>query len=205
LLDVPSSDAKARTLATLGLDGSLRPPSPAPRLLGRWWVVGIAGLALLGGGATLLSRSPRSAASEATPSEPAVAHAADVPAPTAVEAQAAISPAVEPMAAPPAASAAVFEKHREGADDLGPQLALIDGARASLAQGNARDALARLKEYDARYPGGSLGPEATALRVDALLQTGERAKGQALGEKFVAQHPNGPYTARIRSLLARTP
>ena len=62
-----------------------------------------------------------------------------------------------------------------------------------------------LREYDSRYPGGALGPEATALRVEALLRAGDRTKGQALGEKFVAQHPNGPYATRIRSLLSQAP
>ena len=74
-----------------------------------------------------------------------------------------------------------------------------------LAQGSARDALARIREYDSRYPGGALGLEATVLRVEALLRAGERGKGRLSGERFVAQHPNSPYATRIRSLLAQAP
>jgi hypothetical protein len=203
-LDVPSADAKARTMAILGLEGGLPVPAPSPRSLGRWLGVGIVGLVLLGGGVTLFSRSPRTVASEAAPTTSVVAPVAVAPA-APVEVPNPSQPAAEPVPATEGATPIVSERRREGADDLGPQLALIDGARALLAQGNAKDALTRLKEYEARYPGGALGPEATALRVEALLKSGDRTKGQALGEKLIAQHPNGPYTARIRSLLARTP
>jgi hypothetical protein len=203
-LDVPSADARAKTIALLGLEGAPPFVPSAPRRLGRWMVVGIAGLALLGGGAVHFSRAPRQVASEATaveraPSPPAIPilPVAALPVVSAKAAETAVLPAVIAPASP--------DKRREAEDDLGAQLALIDGARALLAQGNARDTLARLREYDSRYPGGALGPEATALRVEALLRAGERAKGQALGEKFVAQHPNGPYATRIRSLLAQAP
>jgi hypothetical protein len=203
LLDVPSADAKSRTMAVLGLEGGVPLRSPSPRSLGRWLGVGIAGLALLGGGVTILSRPTRSIASETAPTT--LSPVAAAPATTVVEAPTPSQPLAEPVTGNEGATPIVPEKRREAADDLGPQLALIDGARALLAQGNAKDALTRLKEYDSRYPGGALGPEAIALRVEALLKSGDRAKGQALGEKFVSQHPNGPYTARIRSLLARTP
>jgi hypothetical protein len=139
------------------------------------------------------SANDRAATALAVPVDrPAVPPAANT-APAVVEA---VAP---PVVAPPV----VAEKRREAEDDLGPQLALIDGARAALAQGNARDALARLKEYESRYPAGALGLEASALRVEALLRAGDRSRGQALGEKFVSQHPNGPYTARIRTLLSQ--
>jgi hypothetical protein len=202
ILDVPSAEAKSRTMAMLGLDGGAMPSAPSSRRMGRWLGVGIAGLALLGGSATLFSRAPRATAIQvaATARAEAPVVAASAPLLSASTAP----PVAEPVTAASAASP-VFERRREPEDDLGPQLALIDGARAALAQGNAKEALTRLKEYEVRYPGGALGPEATALRVEALLRAGEVARGQALGKKFVSQHPNGPYAARIRSLLAESP
>jgi len=203
-LDVPSADSRAKTMAVLGLEGAPPAPLPSPRTMGRWVVVGIAGLALLGGWLALSSRAPREVASETVhevrPSSPIVA-----PTIPATVAPAAVVPVIETAPLPVAAAPSLPEKRHEADDDLGAQLALIDGARAMLAQGNARDALTRLREYDSRYPTGALGLEATALRVEALLRAGDRGKGQALGERFVAQHPNSPYATRIRSLLAQAP
>jgi hypothetical protein len=171
--------------------------------MGRWVVVGIAGVALLGGWLALSSRAPREVASETVhevrPSPPIVAPTVPAVVPVAEP------PAIETAPLPVAAAPVLPEKRREAEDDLGAQLALIEGARAMLTQGSARDALARIHEYDSRYPGGALGLEATVLRVEALLRAGERGKGQALGERFVAQHPNSPYATRIRSLLAQAP
>jgi hypothetical protein len=199
-LDVPSSEAFSKTLVALGLDGPSPPLPSAPRRLGRWLAVGIAGIALLGG---WMFRAPKVATERVAPAQTtvvAVAPAASEPASLVP------SPApVETILPPPAASPVAADKRREAADDLGAQLAIIDAARGLLAQGTARDALARLHEYDVRYPGGALALEATALRVEALLRAGDRTKGQALGERFVARHPNSPYAARIRSLLAQTP
>ena len=48
-LDIPSSGSRAKTMAALGLEGAPSAISPSPRAMGRWVVVGIAGLALLGG------------------------------------------------------------------------------------------------------------------------------------------------------------
>jgi len=202
-IDVPSPDAKSKTMALLGLEGPAPALPPSSRGFGRWIVVGVAGLALFGGWIARSSRVPQTAASEIPPAlrdpAPAVAIA------TAAGANAAVDVPTVDNVASPVAPTPLPEKRREGEDDLGAQLALVDGARALLANGNARDALARLREYDARYPAGALGPEAIALRVEALLRSGEQAKGRALGDKFVAQHPNSPYAARIRSLLAQAP
>jgi RNA polymerase sigma-70 factor, ECF subfamily len=202
-LDVPSPDAKAQTLALLGLEGLAPVRSPSPRRFGRWLAVGVAGVALLGGW-IVRSRMPQQVATETSlaPRDPVPAVATSIPA--------AGNPGVEvpivgTVASPIAAAPPLPEKRREGEDDLGAQLALIDGARAMLANGSARDALAQLREYDARYPAGALGPEALALRVEALLRSGEQARGRALGDRFVAQHPKSPYAARIRSLLAQAP
>jgi hypothetical protein len=202
-LDVPSPDAKSKTMALLGLEGALPVVPPSPLRFGRWLVVGVAGLALLGGWMVRSSKVPHRIATETAlaPPDPTPGVATDVAATN----PGLDEPTVETAALPAAPAPVLPEKRREGEDDLGAQLALIDGARALLAQGNPHDALVRLKEYDSRYPAGALGPEATALRVEAWLRSGEQARGRALGERFVAQHPKSPYAARIRSLLAQTP
>jgi hypothetical protein len=78
----------------------------------------------------------------------------------------------------------------------------LDRARAAVAKGNARAALAELDRYDAAFRHGALAPEATLLRVRALLAAGDRAGAQALARSFAAAHPESSHLDQLRSLLA---
>jgi hypothetical protein len=49
-----------------------------------------------------------------------------------------------------------------------------------------------------------LAPEATVLRIEALLESGDRAQASALAERFETSNPKSPYTERIRSILSRS-
>jgi hypothetical protein len=89
-------------------------------------------------------------------------------------------------------------------DDLANELALIDSARADLANNRARSALHKLNEYAGRYPGGRLGSEARVLRIQSLLALGERDAAVRLGKAALERSPNGPYARRIRSLIGET-
>jgi hypothetical protein len=77
----------------------------------------------------------------------------------------------------------------------------LDAARVALREGSARRALKALDHYSHAHPRGVLRPEATVLRIEALLRSPDSAKGQRLGSDFLNAHPESPYAARVRSLL----
>jgi hypothetical protein len=43
--------------------------------------------------------------------------------------------------------------------------------------------------------------EATALRIEALLRSGKRARATSLANAFLARNPKSPYAARVRALI----
>lgn len=87
---------------------------------------------------------------------------------------------------------------------LAYEIELLDLARRNLAQGNPAAALAALDRRQVEIPSGALGPEATVLRVEALLRSGDRNAAAALANGFLAQNPSGPHAVRIRRLLGDT-
>jgi TolA-binding protein len=109
--------------------------------------------------------------------------------PSNVEAPAAV-PAPRAAKPSPAASA-----------DISGEIAAISVARAALDKGNARGALAALDHYQQDFPRGTLAPEATVLRIEALNVAGDRARAKSLGEAFLKAHPKSPHAQRVRSLI----
>ncbi len=71
-------------------------------------------------------------------------------------------------------------------------------------RGTASAPLTLLRDYDARFPDGALRSEATMLRIEALIATGRRDEAARLGRSVIDRDPDGPYVARIRSLLGET-
>ena len=88
---------------------------------------------------------------------------------------------------------------------LGDQAALVDRARAALASGDAATAARLADEYDARFPSGVLGQEATVVRIQALVMRGDIASARVLGERFLAENGASPHAARVRRLLGIAP
>jgi outer membrane protein assembly factor BamD (BamD/ComL family) len=86
------------------------------------------------------------------------------------------------------------------ADDLRGEIDLIDAARGALRTGTATRALELLGRYAARFPHGSLAPEGTALRVEALMRLGRSAEARAIARRFVAANPTSPLVERMNSL-----
>jgi hypothetical protein len=84
------------------------------------------------------------------------------------------------------------------------ELATLDQARGALAAGEPARALAILDSYTVTYPRAAMAPEATVLRIEALVRAGDRPAAERLGTAFLESHPQSPYAARIRSLLGRT-
>jgi len=87
--------------------------------------------------------------------------------------------------------------------DLTREIASLDAARAALRRGAAVDALRALAQYEAEYGHtGSLKIEATAVRIEALFSHGDRPRARSLARTFLSRHPQSPYAAAIRKLVA---
>jgi Outer membrane lipoprotein len=84
---------------------------------------------------------------------------------------------------------------------LSSEVALLDLARTALAGHDPKSALAALGNYDRAFPRGALAQEATLMRIDALLQAGDRAGAVALADAFLRADPRGPYAKRVRDML----
>lgn len=101
---------------------------------------------------------------------------------------------------PPPPAAPVAEKAAPSAD-LAAEVRTLDAARVALERHDARAALRELDAYAAAYPNGTLAPEATALRVEALAMRGDRAEATRLATELLAAHPSGPYRKRLEKAL----
>jgi hypothetical protein len=85
------------------------------------------------------------------------------------------------------------------------ELAMLDQARAALANGNPAGALSILDAYAARFPHASMAPEASMLRIEALVRAGDTAAARRVADAFLAHNPQSPYASRIGSLLGDSP
>lgn len=159
--------------ASLGAGGSL--------FLSKTAAVGLASALLIGGAATwqwLRSsdppvEQPPMAAAPATPAEPPGSSA----------------PAEPPIAAP--------------ASQLRHEILALDAARAALKASQPARALERLATYERDFPNGVLVPEATALRIEALVHSGAERRAKELAQQFLAAHPGSPLAHRVQRLAPR--
>jgi hypothetical protein len=164
---------------------------------------GVLALALVVGAAWFASRggpsAPAAQTSEAQPAETAVAAASADPIPTA-------APSVEPSSAdapPVAASSAPAQRapasSASGAgDSLAEELALIKRAQASMRSGDAAGALTLLDQHQHRFPRGALGPERSALRIQALCALGRGAEARTLFQRLEAASPSSPHLGSLK-------
>jgi hypothetical protein len=77
----------------------------------------------------------------------------------------------------------------------------LDSVRARLALGDATGALARLGDYDRRFPDGSLREEALLLQIESLARDGDRSTAAALARRFLAAYPTSVHVARVEAVL----
>jgi hypothetical protein len=82
------------------------------------------------------------------------------------------------------------------------EVAALDEARHALARGEPARALSILDAYGARFPHGVMAPEATLVRIEALLKAGDRPAAERAATTLAATDPDNPYLARVQSLLA---
>jgi TolA-binding protein len=85
---------------------------------------------------------------------------------------------------------------------LSAEVTELDRARAALTAGNPERALAVLDAYRQKFPEGTLRPESAYVRIQAVLQRGDRAGARELASRFLAQHPNSPHAPQLRALAA---
>ena len=81
------------------------------------------------------------------------------------------------------------------------ELSALDAARKKLNAGDALSALAMLDAYDRGFARPRLSLEAEVLRIFAYDKAGQVAVAKKRAAAFVAKHPKGVLTARVRRYL----
>lgn len=218
--DGPSKGADLRLLA--GLQASLQASPPAtakPLTVTRWVKVGL--VAVIAGGAAVvthqLSRShglapatnlvvPDAVAPVAAgrvPDDVMVPAKTGEPTPPARDASPLVAanaqgrssrlakPSREASAKPPGG----------GEPSLGDETRALDHAREALEAHRPSQALRLLDEYRHTFPQGRLRPEATVLRLAALLAAGRRQAADSLASQLLSDAAYESYVPRIQSLL----
>jgi len=174
-----TSDARAKTLAALGLAGSatlIAGTASATSLVSAaklTWTKLIAGVSLAGAAAAVpVGYSMWQKHHEASP------------------------PAAVAMAPAPVATSLEREAARAS---LTRELAAVDAARTTLARGNAQQALVLLDAYAQHHPHGRLELEAEVLRIDALARSGHADVAKLRAQGFLRRYPNSVLAARVRA------
>ncbi len=86
------------------------------------------------------------------------------------------------------------------ADDLAAERSLIARARTSLQGGSPLDALATLQLHENQFRTGALAQEREALRVQALMASGNRAAAETAAAHFERQYPRGLMEPAVAAL-----
>jgi hypothetical protein len=134
--------------------------------------------------------------------------------PTAAPARAVDDPPHAPVAAPRVAappsapSAATVARAVAGppsdpaAEVSAAEISALDDARTAVESRRPADAVRALDAYDARFPHGSLAKEAALVRIQALVDLGDRPEAlRRARELTAAPNSDGLYRARLRRIL----
>lgn len=207
------------TSSTAGAAVSAAAPSVLA-IVGQWLGVGaLSGLALAGGASYLASAPATPVASakvaefRAVPVSARKSAQADARVPTAPGTDSARSPSDAATATPneessaanvprAASRSAPAASNAPASGRLGREVALIDGARQALSDGNAGQALAALDTYGALDRTETLDREAQILRIEALDVKGERERAVSLAQAYLQTYPSDPHAPRLRTLIA---
>ncbi|CAN5801926.1 hypothetical protein BH11MYX2_BH11MYX2_08180 [soil metagenome] len=101
------------------------------------------------------------------------------------------SPSEPTVATTPAAPASV----------LADEVKLLDQALGALRRKEGRAALLVLERYAAKFPHGSLVPEATVARVQALLLDSQPEEARKVATEFLRDHADSPLAVRVRRMI----
>ena len=102
--------------------------------------------------------------------------------------------ASQPSAAPTAELAA---NHAT----LAEELTAMDEARRAVAARRPAHALRILDDYAANYPRARFAQEAFVLRIEALVQSGQRSTALTLARRFLASYPKSTAARKVRALV----
>lgn len=84
--------------------------------------------------------------------------------------------------------------------DLHGEIEILDVARAAIAERAGRQALALVHRYEEVYPAGTFLPEASAIKVEALVQLGRDDEARKLAKRFVAEHEGSMLSDRVAAI-----
>ena len=85
--------------------------------------------------------------------------------------------------------------------DLAQEILALDKARQALKSQGPAAALLELGAYDRAFPQGTLRQEADLLRIEARVANGDMTEARRLGDNFQRKHPGSAHARRVRSLL----
>jgi hypothetical protein len=189
--------ATATTTATAGTAlaagaAAAKAPVAAGAAMWPWISAGVLGLVVAG--AVVATRIPHTAPADTAPaSAPAAQPAPPVGATS--------EPGDVTTQRPPApAAASRRSRTATAAGAVAEQTAFIDTARAAVAERSDGRALEILRRYQEKYPAGLFRPEATALKVEALVHLGRDDEARALAQRFVAEHRGTLLGARVAEI-----
>jgi hypothetical protein len=131
----------------------------------------------------------------APPPEPEPATTTREPAP------AQTAPATRHAAAAPARASA-SSSASEGSS-MAIELQRVLAIRSRMLAKDPNGALAGAKAYERDYPHGSFVPEAEAMAIEALDDSGRTDEAKARADRFLARYGSSPQAARIRALRER--
>jgi hypothetical protein len=101
----------------------------------------------------------------------------------------------------PSVPTTVSHDEPSATQSIAGEIAALDGVRVRLTGSDGEGALRALDEYRRDYPEGALGQEATLLRIDALVASGNVARARSTAERFLRDHPGTPHEKRLRTLI----
>jgi hypothetical protein len=139
----------------------------------------------------------RSASPQPPPPVVATGEALAVEPTTSVEAE-----SKEPIRATASAPVAPGPSAGESPPPVRIEITMLDEARRALSLGEPARALSILDAYLTRFPHGTMAPEATLVRIEALVKAGDRPAAERAAEALGTSDPDNPYRSRVRSLLA---
>jgi len=143
-------------------------------------------------------RPPSRSGATATPQPPPEAPVTPVP-PSAPAPDAPVSSAVTVGPATTAAAAPTNSNKPQRASSLFDEQRIIESARAAASRGDTASALATLESYQQIYGQGQFGPEALALRIEALSAKGELGRARSLAAEFQRRYPHHPLLASVQA------
>jgi hypothetical protein len=91
---------------------------------------------------------------------------------------------------------------RTTADDLAHAMSILEAARTALDAGAPAKALSLVDDYEREFPNGSLLPEATVLRIEALVASGADRDALRVADRFLAASPDSPHARHVRAIEA---